>query len=111
MDFKTVQVQRNEKHLGSISFLSLLFTALTLLSLLSELPREQAIVSFSQINLLNNLCSLIHFTRSCRFNPDQARMHDPSSAKFTGEHDVHAGFILLGWFALTSGQQIISNPI
>lgn len=67
-------------------------------------------MSFSQINLLNNPCSLIQFTRLCRFNPDQAWTHDPASAKLTGECDMHAGFILLGWFMLAAGEQKISDP-
>lgn len=110
MDFRAVQVQKNEKT-SWYHFLLAPHSSLALLDLLSDLPHELAIMSFSQINLLNNPCSLIHFTTLCRFTPDQAWTHDPNSAKLTGECDTHAGFILLGWFALASGQQTISNPI
>ena len=68
-------------------------------------------MSFSPINLLNDPCSLIQLTRSCRFNPDQAWTHVPSSPKLTRESDMHAGFILLGWFILAAGEQKTSDPV
>lgn len=67
-------------------------------------------MAFSQINQLNDPCSLIQFTRLCRFNPDQARMCDPNFAKLTGECDMHVGFTLLGWFMLAVGEQNTSDP-
>lgn len=66
-------------------------------------------MSFSHMNSLNDICSLVQFAKLCGFNPDQTWTCDPNSVTLAGECVVHAGFLLIVWFMLATGGQI-SDP-